>query len=673
MPAALASHAVPGNTWIRSIERNWPAGKPVLKTRGHEAVSDIRSFLACAALCLPSIGLAASGASQASPPASPSVFPSTSPFPAPGSAAIPAFPGAMGFGASTPGGRGGRVLVVDSLADDGPGTLRWALETNTGPRIVVFAVGGTIRLKREIDVAGRVTVAGQTAPGEGVVVRGARLHVVGDDVVIRGLKIRPGVGPGQQIRARDGISIGREGGTVRRVVIDGNSFAWAPDENVATWFPVSDVSITNNIIAEGLTVPSTGNTSMGLLIGKGAARVTVARNAFAHNTHRNPAVQTASGVEFVNNLVFDYGDNGTEIPAGTPGPIELHLLGNVYVPGAETIDRAPVHLDQGGPEHRYYLRDNIGPDRPGGDLPERLVAEGDGVGSITSAPVFEPSGIEVFEAEAVSAHVLATAGARTQGLDAVDRRLIEGILSGQGRRAGGPWDGDAPFVRALRLDTDADGIPDAVEVDLKTDPMRPDAGEDPDGDGYTNIEDYMNGVADGRVTHGGDCIVPAAGDVATGSAEDGPSVERAERSTENSPDGEGVMLVEAEAMDLIEGFVPDENPHASAGGLIRSDGAEQSRARARPALPPGLYDLAVRYFDENDGVSISGLRLDDELVALWPWDEDRGTAFVDGDSRAVRVLPCLALTSDTTIEIFGSADGDEPLRIDAIEFRAITP
>lgn len=564
---------------------------------------------------------------------------------------LPAFPGAIGFGAVTPGGRGGQVLVVDSLADEGPGTLRWALEEIVGPRIVVFAVGGVVELSREIAVGGRVTVAGQTAPGQGIVVRGARLHVVGDDVVIRGLKLRPGGGPGQDLQARDAISVGAEGRTVRRVVIDGNSLARAPDENAATWHAVSDVSFTNNIIAEGLEVPAIDSSSMGLLVGDGARRVTIARNLFSGNAHRNPQVKRAGEVEVINNLVHDYGPNGTAVAPGVEGPVSLHVIGNHYVEGPSTVDREPIRLMSSGPDHRYHVHDNLRTDRLGGTSSDGLIAGPAAGPSVDDAPVFEPSGVEALPAGAVARVVPLVAGARAQGLDAVDAAIVGAALGGGTRGAGrppadAPADADVPSVEVTWEDGDADGIPDGVETLLGTDPERPDADEDLDGDGYTNVEEYINGVVDGGIGGAASCPAEAV-----------------------RPDAEA-LTIEAEGMELIEGFEANGNPHASGGTMIQTDGAEISRARHALTAPAGRYDVAVRYFDEDDGVSVLSVRLDGRLVALWEWDEDRGTSIVEEASRAAHVIPCLELAPGMVLELVGFADGSEPLRVDAI---ALTP
>lgn len=560
---------------------------------------------------------------------------------------LPAFPGAIGFGAATPGGRGGRVLVVDSLADRGPGTLRWALEEVRGPRIVVFAVGGVLDLSRQIEVGGRVTVAGQTAPGGGVVVRGARLQVVGDDVVIRGLKLRPGGGPGQALRVRDAISVGAEDRTVRRVVIDGNSLAWAPDENAATWYDVSDVSFTNNIIAEGLEVPpgqeaEDGLASMGLLVGDGARRVTIARNLFVGNAHRNPQVKSAVEIEVINNVVHDYGPNGTEVPRGLEGPVSLHVLGNHYVEGAGTVEREPIRLMAAGPHHLYHVRDNLRTDRRGRTTSKGLVAGGGA--TAPEAPVFEPSGSEVLPAGAVRWRVPARAGARGRGLDAVDAAIVDAALEGRPRGRDRPPAGafDVPIVEASRKDGDGDGIPDGIERLLGTDPGRDDAGEDLDGDGYTNVEEYINGQLGGGPAEAASCPAePAAADAEA-------------------------WVIEAEAMELTEGFTTLDNPHASGGTLIQADGDGPSRARHELDVPPMRYDLTVRYFDEDDGVSVLGVRLGGRLVALWEWDEDRGTSIVDTQSMASHSIPCLEVEPGAVLEVFGSADEGEPLRVDAV-------
>src|SRR5512139_755534 len=157
-----------------------------------------------------------------------------------GASAIPAFPGAEGFGAATPGGRGGEVIEVTNLNDSGPGSLREAMEVRTGPRTVVFRVGGTITLTGPIEVRepnSYLTVAGQTAPGDGVQIKnyGINIRDGAHDVVLRYLRVRPGdTTPG--VGGKDGVLVYGEGTRpVHNVVVDHCSIEWATDENVDVW------------------------------------------------------------------------------------------------------------------------------------------------------------------------------------------------------------------------------------------------------------------------------------------------------------------------------------------------------------------------------------------------------------------------------------------------------
>ena len=173
---------------------------------------------------------------------------------------IPAFPGAEGGGAYTPGGRGGKVIVVNSLADSGPGTLREACETG-GARIVVFNVSGVIRLKTPINVrAPYITIAGQTAPGDGVCVTGASFLLDTHDIIIRHMRFRRGA---QDVFFRDD-ALG--GNCVGNVIIDHCSASWGLDENMSVYrhvynrdstghglkLPTVNITIQNSIFSEAL-------------------------------------------------------------------------------------------------------------------------------------------------------------------------------------------------------------------------------------------------------------------------------------------------------------------------------------------------------------------------------------------------------------------------------------
>src|SRR5688500_12051517 len=226
--------------------------------------------------------------------------------------AVPAFPGAGGFGANSVGGRRGRVIEVTNLNDAGPGSLRAAIEAE-GPRNVVFRIGGTIELQSELVLANSfVTIAGQTAPGGGITLkthpsntRSALTIARGThDVIIRHLRSRPGPHEGfpkpksgrepDSSEVKDAIQILG----ARNVILDHCSASWATDEVVSTFFDAQDVTIQWCIIAEALVKsrPDQSLAGKGLLIGsKGGERISVHHNLLVHNVGRNPMIK-ATGI-----------------------------------------------------------------------------------------------------------------------------------------------------------------------------------------------------------------------------------------------------------------------------------------------------------------------------------------------------------------------------------------
>ena len=326
-------------------------------------------------------------------------------------------PEIQGFGRGTTGGLGGQTIKVTSLADSGPGSLRWALEEIDMPRVVTFDVSGMIPLRDEIEIQGDVTVDGHSA-AEGITIAGARLRVVEDNVILRGLRVRPGDGDGMNKESRDGISIGTPKQKVSQVVIDGNSLTWGVDENLSIWGNVEDVTISNNIIAEALDNAGhdKGRHSMGFLIGGGeVSRVTVVGNLLAHNRHRNPSIKDdAREIEFVNNLAYNWGPNGLQADG-----VSLHVLGNAYIAGPNTVPREAIRLNANDTTGRYFMADNL--------------AEITFPHLVQSRTVFRGSGVEVIPAAEVEAKVLATAGARHPDLDAIDKRILKTVINRTGR------------------------------------------------------------------------------------------------------------------------------------------------------------------------------------------------------------------------------------------------
>ena len=205
---------------------------------------------------------------------------------------LPAFPGAEGWGSTTPGGRGGKVIFVTSLADSGPGTLREALRTR-GPRTILFRVSGVIKLKSMLRIGyawdrkvgdnpySFVTIAGQSAPGGGICISDRSLVIAegAHDVVIRHLRVRDS--------DEDGIEFY---GDVKRVIIDHCSISWATDENIGFCMNCTDITISNCIIAEGLLRGGhpKGPHSCGMLVARRADRISIHHNFITGNDSRNP-------------------------------------------------------------------------------------------------------------------------------------------------------------------------------------------------------------------------------------------------------------------------------------------------------------------------------------------------------------------------------------------------
>ena len=418
-------------------------------------------------------------------------------------ARVPAFPGAEGYGCATPGGRGGQVLTVSNLYDEGPGSLRAALEAR-GPRIVVFAASGTIEVSEQIVVDDPyLTIAGQTAPGGGITLRAGPDNVSGlvdvrtHDVVIRFLRFRPGAPDGASGENVDGLNIWEPGS--HDVVVDHNSFSWAVDENVSTWDDARDITFSWNIVAQGLryaTHPQ-GEHSKGLLVSGDAARdMSVHHNLFADNTARNPQVSAPGKVQVVNNVVFNYVDSALQT-SNAHGAPQVEIVGNYFKAGPDSDpDRYEVDGYPEGPQGAWtvHLDGNVGPHSRTTGSQRDLVSPEDRGLVVDHAPPGLP-GITTTRAEQAYEDVLAYAGARVPYLDAVDAQVVDDVRRGVGRMVDDPADvGGWPVLPAgsPRPDRDQDGMPDAWEVDAGLAVGRDDSAGDVDGDGYSNIEEYAN-------------------------------------------------------------------------------------------------------------------------------------------------------------------------------------
>ncbi len=474
-------------------------------------------------------------------------------------AKIPAFPGAEGGGMYTFGGRGGRVYTVTNLNDSGPGSFREACEAG-GARIVVFNVSGIIKLKTPIVVqAPYITIAGQTAPGDGICVAGETFWVNTHDVIVRHMRFRRG--ETNVVRRDDSFG----GNPVGNIMIDHCSCTWGLDENISFYrhmydpsegqyqereqkLPTVNVTIQNTISAKAL---DTWNHSFGSTLGgENAAFV---RNLWASNTGRNPSIGWNGIFNFVNNVVFNWVHRSSD---GGDYTAMYNMINNYYKPGPATpknqvghrilkpeSGRSKLNYKQYG---RVYANGNImegneavTADNWNGGIQIEGRPNTDGYTELMRVnEPFEMPYVRIISAKDAYDYVLNNVGANIPCRDIVDERIINevrtgepyyekkipadahgdmtglsdkskneegyfkyrrmakdsyklGIITHPAQMGGYPEYKGEPYV-----DTDKDGMPDAWETANGLNPNdASDANGDCTGDGYTNIEKYINGIS----------------------------------------------------------------------------------------------------------------------------------------------------------------------------------
>jgi hypothetical protein len=412
---------------------------------------------------------------------------------------LPAFPGAEGFGATTPGGRGGKVLAVTTLDDSGPGSLRAACEAE-GPRIVVFRVGGLIRLERPIVVQHPfLTLAGQSSPGDGVCLRDYPFQVATHDVVVRYLRSRLGDANG---RPEDCIDL-LHGSS--NVILDHCSASWSIDECLSLSGNVSNATVQWCLIAEPLdrSKHPKGAHGYGSLM-RANGPVSLHHNLWAHARSRNPRFGAnynrppLPSFDFRNNVIYDFGHTCSGITQGT---FPVNYVENYILPGPSSTARMAVTI--GGPSDlAFFVEGNVfdGRDLPASDtgrLFSRMDIDGTRQVRVVEKPFAAPQVTTLPARQALEA-VLATVGASLPVRDPVDARIVDevrtrkgAIINSQAQVGGWPQyrPGEPP------KDSDGDGMPDAWESARGLNPNDPaDAGLDRDKDGYTNVEEYLNGL-----------------------------------------------------------------------------------------------------------------------------------------------------------------------------------
>lgn len=407
----------------------------------------------------------------------------------------PAFAGAMGWAASTPGGRGGRIVRVTTLAGEGPGSLREALEAG-GPRLVVFEVGGVIDLNGH-DIRMQtpfLTIAGQTAPEPGITLIRGGIGIRTHDVIVRHIRVRPGANGASPRSGWEMDGLTTSGGW--NVIVDQCSFSWATDENLSASGPRFDggdraeqwrqntsrrITFSRNIVAEGLSHSShaKGEHSKGTLIHDNATEVLIVGNLYAHDYERNQLFKGGAHAVTANNLIYDPGNrcmhyalNASEWVGHPWEAGQLSIVGNVTRGGPSTRADLPFLIVEGQGDLDLYAIDNPARHADGRPMQEiGIISDREpNITRLERSPHW-PAGFHARPSGEVEAWVFAEAGARPWARDAIDRRILQQVRDGTGRiiddekAVGGyptPTSTQAAFVEAdwdLATMTRRDGRP----------------------------------------------------------------------------------------------------------------------------------------------------------------------------------------------------------------------
>lgn len=467
-------------------------------------------------------------------------------------AEIPAFPGAEGGGKYSFGGRGGRVIVVTSLEDSGPGTLREACEQG-GPRIIVFNVAGIIRLKTPLIIrAPYITIAGQSAPGDGVCVAGETVWIDTHDVVVRFMRFRRG----ETFVGRRDDAIG--GNPIGNIMMDHISASWGLDENMSIYRHMYDdgtgkqavklgtvnITIQNSIFSEAL---DTWNHAFGSTLG--GENCSFMRNLWANNAARNPSIGWNGIFNFANNVVYNWVHRSVD---GGDYTAQYNIINNYFKPGPATPVNQPIRYRLLKPESgrsklnfmvfgRAYVEGNIveGNDKVTNDNWAGGVQFYNKDGSLASGNDYEEymlrsrvsKPLPMAEMNIISAKetynlVLENAGATLPVRDAVDKRIVKevrdgkptplknvklpdyefehrrlpkdsykvGIITDISQVGGYPEYKGKPYK-----DSDNDGIPDDVEKKMGLNPNDPKDSAQITESGYSNIEIYLNSLVTKKI------------------------------------------------------------------------------------------------------------------------------------------------------------------------------
>ncbi len=439
-----------------------------------------------------------------------------------------AFPGAEGFGKYTTGGRGGRVLIVTNLNDDGEGSLRKAVAAK-GPRIVVFNVSGTIHLQSRLNIKGDVTIAGQTAPGGGVCVADYPVSISGDNVIVRFLRFRMGdryqnKGMVDGAGADDAFSASGK----KNIIIDHCSMSWSTDE-VCSVYKGDSTTLQWNLITEPLNYSyhfEKGDKDFehhgygGIW---GGSHFSAHHNLIAHCNSRTPRFngvrlgETDELADFRNNVIYNWGHNN--VYGGENG--KYNIVNNYYRYGPETKKNVQSRIvnptrtaDAANLYGKFYVAGNYVEDDEATTQNNYLGVHADKAATdqekqmAIAAKAFPVINLKEQSAQDAYKDVLKYAGAILPERDTLDQRVVSEVVNRTGRFIdvqGGYSHGTVyektvkawPYLKQQPplMDTDKDGMPDEWEIKNKLNIKDPnDASLYSIHQSYTNIEVYINSL-----------------------------------------------------------------------------------------------------------------------------------------------------------------------------------
>jgi pectate lyase len=413
---------------------------------------------------------------------------------------LPAFPGAEGFGALATGGRGGTVYHVTNWNDEGPGSFRDAVSRPN--RMVVFDIGGIIKITKEVEVSSNLTIAGQSAPGEGICIYGNGVSLGGQsNIIVRYVRFREGIAGdrGKKALGMDKAS---------NIIIDHCSIEWGRWDDLGITVGSTAITIQNCIIAEGIHPQS-----FGALIDT-VTNITLSHNLWMSNESRNPKAKGT--IQYVNNVVYDWAITGL-CGGHSAADHSLDVINNYFIKGPSSNNQFAGQFLK--TDYVYSAGNLVDLDRDGKLNGQPVTEDGytdkNGSPTFVSAPAMHPA-IAVTTDSAPDAYAKIAVGAGCSlHRDTVDVRLIseltslglkghtldhtddkgEALTGGMNEINGG--EGHFPMTDAVKQrpqDTDGDGIPDDWKTAHGLDPHNPADAAKVGGSGYTNLEIYLNSL-----------------------------------------------------------------------------------------------------------------------------------------------------------------------------------